>query len=364
MPLLYSDSQQAIAIESRRILEARMNRAVLLQLLEKIGEYHAPYWQTAIEQGWCGITIAESYGGLGLGLIELGLVAHQIGRSIAGAAFLTSSFGVAYAIQTLGGGALKATWLPKIANGEVIGAVAFAEGQLVIPHKSTVQFANGTITGCKPAVSGGAHAQLALILATDVDTPLLALATLDDVKRTPINTYDNSRCAASLLFANTPAIELARGVNALEVTQKILALQAVITAHEQTGGAEALMEEARDYALTRRAFGQQIGAFQSVKHRIAELYALVELARANALYAATRFGKPDFMRAAAAARLQATEAYDTAARDTIQIHGGIGVTWDTGLHLHMRRARTLANEQGNIFYWEDVLVDELEGVSA
>ena len=119
------------------------------------------------------------------------------------------------------------------------------------------------------------------------------------------------------------------------------------------------MEIAREYALTRRAFGQLIGGFQSVKHRIAEMYALVELARAGAMHAAARENEADFIAAAAAARIQATEAYDSAARDCVQIHGGIGVTWEAGLHLHMRRARSLAIEQGNIFFWEDVLVNFL-----
>jgi acyl-CoA dehydrogenase len=141
-------------------------------------------------------------------------------------------------------------------------------------------------------------------------------------------------------------------------------LQAVITAHEQTGGAEALMEIARDYAVTRKAFGQPIGAFQSIKHRIAELYGLVELARANCIHAASREGQSDFVTATAAARLSATEAYDTAARDCVQIHGGIGVTWEIGLHLHMRRARTLALEQGSSLFWEDILVDRLAGEAA
>src|SRR3546814_15409737 len=105
------------------------------------------------------------------------------------------------------------------------------------------------------------------------------------------------------------------------------------------------MESARDYAVTRKAFGQPIGAFQSIKHRIAELYGLVELARANAIHAAAREGRDDIIIAAAAARLSATEAYDTAARDCVQIPGGIGVTWEIGLHLHMRRSRTPAPEQ-------------------
>src|SRR3546814_16936836 len=94
------------------------------------------------------------------------------------------------------------------------------------------------------------------------------------------------------------------------------------------------------------------------------LYGLVELARANCIHAASREGEDDFITAAAAARLSATEAYDTAARDGLQIHGGIGVTWEIGLHLHMRRARSLAIEQGNSLFWEDILVDRRTGEAA
>ena len=360
MSLLLDEGQLAIATESRRVLEARIDTVALLGLLEAQNQYHAGFWDTAQEQGWCGIAIPEEHGGLGLTLVELGIIAHQIGRTLAGAPFLTSSYGAARALLDGGSDALKAEWLPRLASGEVIGAVAFAEGQAVLPAASSVQFTDGKLTGRKPAVSGGAHADVAVVLASDSGTPVLVIAALADVDRTGITTYDNSRCAADLTFAATPATEIARGDAALAAARKVLAAQAVVTAHEQTGGAEALMEKARDYALTRRAFGQPIGGFQSVKHRIAELYALVELARAGALHAATRDGMSDFLLSAAAARIQATEAYDTSARDTMQVHGGIGVTWESGLHLHVRRTRTLANEQGNMLFWEDVLVDELE----
>jgi acyl-CoA dehydrogenase len=151
------------------------------------------------------------------------------------------------------------------------------------------------------------------------------------------------------------------GERAAALAREVLARMAVVTAHEQVGGAGALLAIAREYAVTRKAFGQPIGAFQSIKHRIAELYGLIEIARANCIHAASREGEADFVKAAAAARLTATEAYDTAARDTIQIHGGIGVTWETGLHLHMRRARSLAIEQGSAYFWEDLLADELSG---
>jgi len=138
-------------------------------------------------------------------------------------------------------------------------------------------------------------------------------------------------------------------------------LQIAITAH---ASAQAAIDNTVQYVTERKAFGQPIGAFQSVKHRIAELYGLVEIARANCIHAAACAGTSEFTRAAAAARLSATEAYDTAARDTVQIHGGAGVTWESGLHLHMRRARSLAIEQGNMLFWEDLLAGELTGEPA
>lgn len=361
MSLLYDEGQQAIATESRRILEARVATEQLLPLLQQQGAFHAPFWETAKEQGWTALALPEAYGGLDLGLVELGLIAFQAGRSLSGAPFLTSSFGLARAILDHGDASLRQRWLPQLASGEAIGAVAFAEAQSPVPASPTVRFSQGRLLGVKDAVTAGLHAHVAAVLASGDAGPVLAIAALEGAKRIGFNTFDNSRCIGDLAFNGVPATVIAIGDAALDAARRILALQAVVTAHEQAGGAEVLMERARDYANTRRAFGQPIGAFQSVKHRIAEMYGLVELARASALHAATREGHADFIKAAAAARIQATEAYDTAARDCVQVHGGIGVTWEAGLHLHMRRSRTLAMEQGNLLFWEDVLVDELAG---
>lgn len=361
MSILYDEGQQAIATESRRALEARVSKDELLPLLQTQGAYHQPFWTTAKEQGWTALALPEAYGGLALGLIELGLIAHQAGRTLSGAPFLTSSFGAAKAIELYGSDEQKAHWLPGLASGEAIGAIAFAAGPDPLPAQPPVALTGDRLTGVAGAVSGGLFADVAVVLARG---PALVLVDLTGVERGVIDSFDNSRCIADLSFAGTPAETLATGDAARAAALHILALQAVVTAHEQTGGAEALMEIARDYAVTRKAFGQPIGAFQSIKHRIAELYGLVELARANCIHAASREDQTDFITAAAAARLSATEAYDTAARDCVQIHGGIGVTWEIGLHLHMRRARSLALEQGSSFFWEDVLVDRLAGDEA
>lgn len=363
MSILYDEAQQAIAIESRRVIDARTDMARQLALLERTGEYDHAFWDTAIAQGWTALAVPEEHGGLGLGLIELGLVAQATGTATAGAPFLTTNYGAIHLLMASDNQQPQERWLPRLASGEAIGTVAFGEAHSSLPTGPEVVLADDGLTGRKDGVLGGLAADCAIVWAMQGDTPVLALAELEGVERTPVESFDNSRLYASLSFSGNEAVMLLEGAAAEAAAIETLAHMAVVTAHEQTGGAEALMLAARDFANTRKAFGQPIGGFQSVKHRIAELYGLVEIARANCIHAASREGKADFLTAAAAARLSAIEAYDTAARDVVQIHGGIGVTWDSGLHLHMRRARSLAIEQGNTLFWEDLLVSELTGVT-
>lgn len=355
MTMLLDEGQQEIAAHARRVLDARADKARLLALLEQVGAYDKPFWDTVVEQGWTGIGLAEEHGGLGLGLTEQGLVMQASGAATAGAPFLASGFAVAAALATAGG----SEWLSKLASGEATATIAFGEGNAILPPVPAVTFADGRLSGVKPGVTGGLAADRALVWAQGPGGPVLALADLAGAAHTPVQSFDNARLVADLHFDGTPATLLAEGNAALELARDTLARLAVLVAHEQVGGAEALLFTARDYAVTRKAFGQPIGAFQSVKHRIAELYGLVEIARANCIAAAAKDGQPGFRLAAADARLSATEAYDTAARDCVQIHGGIGVTWEAGIHLHMRRARSLAIEAGNALFWEDWLVDEL-----
>jgi acyl-CoA dehydrogenase len=355
MSILYSEDQQAIAVETRRVVEATIDKAVLLGLLERRGAYDARFWAMAREQGWTALAIPGDHGGLGLGLVEMGIVAEACGAVATGVPFLTTGFGAARALATQP--TLASEWLPKLAAGEAVGTIALAEAGATLPASPTVRYADGTLRGIKPGVVAGGAADIVIVLA---EGPVLVAATLDDsVTRTLPNTFDNSRLIADLTFADTPATMIAEGEDALRIARDLLAAMAVVAAHEQVGGAGTLLAAARDYALERKAFGQVIGAFQSIKHRIAELFVAIEVARANALHAAAEDGKPEFLKAAAAARLSATEAYDLAARDAIQIHGGIGVTWEAALHLHQRRARTLAVEAGTPIFWEDLLVEEL-----
>ena len=159
MSILYDDGQEAIASESRRIVEARSDKARLLGLLEKVGAYDTTFWQMAIEQGWTGLAIPEAYGGLGLSLIELGIIAQACGGALSGAPFLTSNDGAAQALLGGENAALKREWLPRLASGETIAAVAFAEGQAPLSSRPVTRLTSVGLAGEKPGVVGAAHAR-------------------------------------------------------------------------------------------------------------------------------------------------------------------------------------------------------------
>ena len=359
MSILLNESQQQIADEALRQLDAQFNAEHLKTLLDREGHYDERFWATCGEQGWTGIGIPEEYGGLGMGVLELGLIAEACGSVACGAPFLTTSFGAAQAVLMCGDEVTRQEWLPGLAAGDVIGTVAFGEGRDFAPAIPSVRFAEGRLTGLKEAVTGGAAADVAIVLASGDNGPELVLVSLNGLARAPLPTFDNSRNAANQRFDGTPAIPLSGSGNGHEDALEIMRRQSVVTAFEQVGGAQRCLTLEREYAMSRRAFGQVLASFQSIKHRIAENYILVEMARANAINAAASFGTSSFAKAAAAARLSATEAYDTVSRDATQTHGGLGTTWEADLHLHQRRSRTLAIEQGNQMFWEDRLVETL-----
>jgi acyl-CoA dehydrogenase len=360
MTILYDEAQEAIAIESRRVLDASYDLQRLLDLVDVTGQFDETVWKAAVEQGWTALSVPEQYGGLGLGLVEMGLIAQGMGAVTAGAPFLSANDAFVQLLLASGDEAAREAWLPRIAAGEAIGVMALGEGSSPLPSAPSATFADGKLSGAKAPVAGALKADAAVVWASANGKPVLVLVELAEAMRRPVDSFDNARLYASLGFDGAPASVLLDGDAARAAALQALARLAVVIAHEQTGGAEQAMKIARDYALERKAFGQPIAAFQSIKHRIAEIYGLVELARANCIDAAASEGRGDFVLKACAARLAASDAYDTAARDAVQIHGGIGVTWQLGLHLHMRRARSLSAELGSPLFWEDLLVSEIE----
>jgi acyl-CoA dehydrogenase len=361
MPHLYTDEQRQIRSEARRFLEQSYSGERLKALLLTRGRYDDDFRRACHDMGWTAIAVPETYGGLGLGPVELGLIAEECGRVACGAPFLTTTFAVSEAVRLWGDEALREDILRPIAGGELVGAFAFAEAAgEALPAAARVELRDGRLFGAKISVVAAAVADIAVILAAD--GLVVADLRMDGVRRTVIDTFDNSRCAADLNFEGLPATRLNAPGNAAAT---LLDRLAVITAFEQVGGADRCMEQARDYANERRAFGQPIGKFQAIKHRIAEMYVANELARGNALRAAIDLvgDAADFPLHAAAARLSAIAAYEFASREAIQVHGALGVTWEHDLHLHYRRSRTLALELGSTMMWEDTLVDALKAAA-
>ena len=345
-------------------------------------------WNKAGDLGLLLADVPEEYGGSDGDFTHMSVLFEEL--AYAG----DRSFGVhvhaivAHYLLNQGTEEQRQKYLPKLANGTMIGAIAMSEpgagSDLQGVRTTAVKEGNDyLINGSKIFISNGYLADLIIVVAkTDPaagakGTSLFLLETKDakgeNVKGFKVGRileklgqkgqdtcelfFDNVRVPADSLLGGVEGKGFAHLMSELPYERLMLGVGAL-------AAVEMAIEMTLDYTKERKAFGQPIGAFQSVKHRISEMYGLVEIARANCIHAAAVAGTDQFLVAAADARLTGTEAYDTCARDCVQIHGGIGVTWEQGLHLHMRRARSLAIEQGNLLFWEDLLVEQLTGVAA
>lgn len=326
-------------------------------LLEQRGRFDERIWQLARESGWLGVGVAETDGGLGMGLAERCALAEELGRNLASAPVTITSCVIA-AVARFGSREQRARWLRAAVEAALIGTLAcFETADGGIPTIPAVVWRNGRLYGAKVAVCAGLFASLALVPSQDEHgRAFVALADLTaaGVSRVPVDTLDNSRGYADLIFDGLRAEPLAGSA----VLDSILAELALMTAFEQIGGAQRCLDRSRDFALERRAFGQPIGAFQAIKHGLADLYVLIQLARGAAFAALRAAGTADSVPSAAAARLAATRAYDQAAQESIQIHGGLGCAFEADHHLHYRRARCLGLEWGGPPFWRESLVRE------
>jgi alkylation response protein AidB-like acyl-CoA dehydrogenase len=181
------------------------------------------------------------------------------------------------------------------------------------------------------------------------------------VRRSRLKTIDPGRSQAKIVFDAVPVerLEAAHGFGTIGA---LLDRAAILIAFEQVGGAQACLDMAKAYAMERYAFGRPIASFQAIKHKLADVYVAIELARSNAYYGAWAIstGAADLPVAAAAARVSATEAFHLASKENIQTHGGIGFTWEADCHFYYRRSKLLAAALGSAPYWKDRLIAALE----
>ena len=366
----YTDDQKALKEEARRFLTAASPLTVARAVLENPGDgYDTALWGRIVEQGWCGATIPESYGGLGLGYVELCALAEELGRAVAPVPFASSIYFFAEALMLVGSEQQKSELLPLVASGELIGTLAVAEGAGVLTEaRISAKVSGGRVFGTKLPVADGMAAGRAVVLAHSEDgggTGLgLYLVDLigEGVSREAVSNIDPTRGAARISFDGAPAELLGEASKGLETLHRIQERGAILLAFEQLGGADRCLEMARDYALERYAFGRPIGSYQAIKHKLADVFVKNEVARANAYYGAWALSTdaPELPVAAAAARVAGSAAYWMAAKEMIQTYGGIGVTWEADCHFFYRRARHLGLVIGAPRDWKRRLADGLE----
>ncbi|HSZ12346.1 MAG TPA: acyl-CoA dehydrogenase family protein [Rhizomicrobium sp.] len=366
----FSDDQKMMKEQAHKFLSEKCTTKVVRAAYENGAGTDAALWKSIAGLGWMGTAIPEQYGGLGLGYLELCVIAEELGRALAPVPFSSTVYLFAEAILAAGSEEQKQRLLPKIAGGEIVGCVARGEGPgAILPKNIRSFFRNGKLSGKKTPVMDGGIADYAVVLARSSDEPgerglQLVLVDLkqNGVKRRDVETVDPSRGYAEITFDNASAEALGKAGEAWSTMSRVLDHAAILMAFEQVGGSDACLKMAKAYAMERYAFGRPIASFQAIKHKLADMYVNTELARSNAYYGAWALstGARELPLAAAAARISATQAFDYAAKENIQTHGGIGFTWEADVHFYYKRARQLSLALGAQRVWKDKLVTELE----
>ena len=362
----FSDDQHLLREQVRKFLAKASPVSAARQVIEGGGTHAQAAWQGLGQLGVTALMLPEHCGGIGLGALELCVVAEEIGRQL-GALPLASTLYLAGQALLLGASdAQQQRWLARIARGEVATLAAPLGGE---PAGSSLpRFDGRALHGLAPLVADGGCAAFAVVLAQGADgPPVWVVADLaQQVARRALATLDPAKPFAELAFDACPAEPLEGGADALALLARVRDRAAILLAFEQLGGADAALEMAAAYARERKAFGRTIGSYQGIKHKLADLYTANQMARAHCYYGAWALAAdaaqpaPELALAAASARVAATEAYSLAAQENLQTHGGMGYTWELDCHLHYRRARQLAVQLGSVHAWREAVAGELQ----
>jgi len=362
----FSEEQKQLGEEARKFLADKSPPAAVRAVLEGRASFDLALWKQLGEMGFLGAAIPEAHGGSGMGYLELCIIAEEMGRSLAPVPICSSIYMAAEILKDVGSEAQRAQWLPVLASGEKIGTVAVFESLGRDPLSTrSVRFSDGTLTGTKLPVMDGGVADLALVLASSAGSePSLYLVDLSGpgVAREDLKTIDPSRPHARLTFDGVAAERIGGAGEGVSILTRAFDRAAILLSFEQVGGADRALTMARDYALERMAFGRQIGSFQAIKHMLADMYVSATLARSNAYYGAWALSEnaPELSVAAASARVSATQAFQHCAKNNIQIHGGMGFTWEFDCHLYYRRSNLLALAIGPLSWWEEQLIGRMQ----
>jgi alkylation response protein AidB-like acyl-CoA dehydrogenase len=338
-------SQLDIRFAVRRFVADHLPIRGTRHAMETCGELDRAQWVAiATQLGLQGLAIPERFGGSGASAVELAVVAEELGAQLAAGAFLGTTLATALLLEQGDEDACR-EWLPRVADGNVVASVAMAEGQSWSVDSTATRASRCVdrweVSGAKTFVLDGASADLMLVSARD-DTGQLGVFLVtpggSGVRIAAANPLDLTRRFAHVWFERAPARRIG-GVAAHSLSH-IVDLAGMLIAAESVGAAQRCLDMSVDHARNRIQFGRPIGSFQAIKHLCADMLVGVEFARSAARYAAWAAAEraAEFEVAAPLAKAQCTEAFYRVAASTIQIHGGIGFTWEHDAHLYFKRA--------------------------
>jgi alkylation response protein AidB-like acyl-CoA dehydrogenase len=350
MTFAFSEEQQELRRGLRRFLDDKSPSRQVRRLMETDDGYDRAVWsQMAQQLGLQGLTIPEEHGGAGGGPVEQLIVLEEMGRVLLCAPYFATAVLAVNALQASGDAAAQRELLPGIAAGTTIATLAVPEddGSWSTERLQTRARRAGAafaLDGRKSFVLDGSIADLVLVVARTDDGPSLFAVDGRDprLSRRLLHTIDMTRKQAALVLDGVPARLVGTAGAAASIVEKTLQLASVALAAEQVGGAQRCLDMSVEYAKLRVQFGRPIGSFQAIKHKCADMLLEVESARSAAYYAAwaAADGSGELPLVASLAKAYCSEAYFHVAAENIQVHGGIGFTWEHDAHLYYRRAKS------------------------
>ena len=362
MNFAFTEEQEELRKTVRSFLDSKSPETAVREQMETENGFDPAVWAQMGEQmGLQGLSIPEEFGGSGFSFVELGVVLEEMGRALLCAPYFNT-------LLLSGDDAAKKQWLPGIASGETIATLAATEPSGAWDEAGITMTAKGsgkdfTLSGTKMFVLDGHTANLILVAArTGKGVSLFAVeGNAKGLTRTPLSTMDQTRKQAKLEFADTPATLVGAEGKGWDVLSKVFDLAAVALAAEQVGGAQRVLDMAVEYAKVRVQFGQPIGSFQAIKHKCADMLLEVESAKSAAYYGMWCASEmnDELPSVASLAKSYCSEAYFHAAAENIQIHGGIGFTWEHPAHLYFKRAKSSELLFGDPSYHRELLAQRI-----
>jgi len=369
MNFAFTEEQDELRRTVRAFLDSKSPESAVREQMETEDGYDTAVWsQMAQQMGLQGLHVPEEYGGSGFSYVELGIVLEEMGRALLCAPFFSTVVLAANTLIHSGDDAAKKDFLPGIASGETIATVAFTEptgkwDESGITMEATSNGDGWTLSGAKSFVLDGHSAQLILVAARSGKGVSLFAVEGDaaGLTRTSLSTMDQTRKQAKLDFENVPTRLVGTEGEGWNVLSTVLDLVAVGLAAEQVGGAQKVLDMAVEYAKVRVQFGRPIGSFQAIKHKCADMLLEVESAKSAAYYGMWCASEmnDELPSVASLAKAYCSEAYFHAAAENIQIHGGIGFTWEHPAHLYFKRAKSSELLFGDPTYHRELLAQRI-----